>query len=680
MSRLRKTVIPFRWLTITANFTQGSASTVNVAPFLHNPQNRTITYSVVGSLPSGVTFSGSTLSYNGSGAASSASVQFRATSGSFVADSSATTVAITGEAVNADPVWVTAETLAGVQSGQAFSYTLTATDAESDAISFTHGAPPFGAITVQQQSGGTRSLVWAGTAPVVTADTQYTFTVDADDTPPLAQVTGLTATATSATTISLTWTAVTNATGYQLERSATGTGSWSLIGSPATASYTDTGLTASTAYWYRTRATNASQTGEYSGAASATTQAPPVAGGGVPAYISGLAPFQVAALSTVTNGHPTWITAVDPAFDTTVFSGGGNPATSSVKKIVVESGGFAVPEERKFYALGGGHADGAYNGILEFDLNGTTQATGWSVVPGSESAVADIPTTTGTATEFVTYLTGGNYATTPQAGGKAGSTHNYGAMVYDRESNRMVRFGGSYWSSGFGSAHSWFFDRTAGEWVPAPAHGIGSSSVYGAVFHDKETRKAIYVNISTARFFNLATGTWGGSFFNTGGLLSRVQGGYDSTRKRGIVIGKGMSKRYDINWAAETATISNFTFTAANPGDTEMMGAGIEGVGVEYDPVLDRFWIFGGRDNSGGSGNPAGPIPFNNLYWFEAADLDDNAVTVHSQELSQEIPRVQSGQGYFMGLYRRYCFIPEWRALAVATSYNQPVHVIRLPS
>jgi hypothetical protein len=32
-----------------------------------------------------------------------------------------------------------------------------------------------------------------------------------------------------------------------------------------------------------------------------------------------------------------------------------------------------------------------------------------------------------------------------------------------------------------------------------------------------------------------------------------------------------------------------------------------------------------------------------------------------------------------MGLYRRYCFLDDWRAIAVATSYNQPVHLIRLP-
>jgi hypothetical protein len=674
MSRLKKTQLPFRWLAFTLNWTQGTAGpSVNLSTYVNNPQNRTLTYSVVGSLPSGVTLAGSTVSYNGTGAAVQTSVQFRITDGIYTAESAATALTIVAVQVNTPPSWTTSATLGSVVAGQNFNFPLTATDAQNDTINFIYANPAFGTATQGTQSGGTRSLVWAGTAP--TTPGTYTFVVDAVDVPPLGQVTGLTATALSTSTIRLAWSAVNLATGYRVEQSLTGTSGWTQIAAPSALTVDATGLNASTQYFFRVRATNATQTGEYSAAASATTAAVVP---DLPSYVSALAPYQVAALSTVANGKATWITAVDPLYDSTSFNGGGDNAVSSVKNIVVESGGFAVPEERKLYALGGGHADGAYNGILEFDLNGTTQATGWTEVPGSASALADIPS--GAAADYVTYLTGGNYETTAQSGGKAGSTHNYGAMVYDRTSNRMARFGGSYWSTGVGQAHSWFWDRTAGEWVPAPAHGIGSASVYGAVLHDKPSRKAIYINQSTCRFFNFATGAWGNTFFNTGGILSRVQGAYDSMRSRGIVVGKGMAKTYTINWATETATVGSFTFTPATTGDTEMLGSTIEGVGVEYDSVLDRFWIFGGRDNSGGGTNPAGVVPFNKLYWFDAADLDDGAVTVRSQALSQTIGLRQSGTGFYMGIYRRYCFIPEWRAIAVATTYDQPVHVIRLPS
>lgn len=107
MSRLRKSVVPFRWSSISIQFTQGTpGSPVNLATLLQNPQNRVISYSVVGTLPAGVTLVGSSVEYNGSGAVGSASVQFRATSGGFTADSAATSVVIASAPVgNQPPAW-----------------------------------------------------------------------------------------------------------------------------------------------------------------------------------------------------------------------------------------------------------------------------------------------------------------------------------------------------------------------------------------------------------------------------------------------------------------------------------------------------------------------------------------------------------------------------------------------
>ena len=61
------------------------------------------------------------------------------------------------------------------------------------------------------------------------------------------------------TTEKLTWAAVTNATGYKLERSTNPNSGWAQINAPtaATLTYTDTGLTQNTTYYYRLKATNA---------------------------------------------------------------------------------------------------------------------------------------------------------------------------------------------------------------------------------------------------------------------------------------------------------------------------------------------------------------------------------------------------------------------------------------
>jgi phosphodiesterase/alkaline phosphatase D-like protein len=84
----------------------------------------------------------------------------------------------------------------------------------------------------------------------------------------------------SSSQINLTWPAATDnvgVTGYLVERCAgAGCNTFAQIATPSTASLNDTGLTASTSYSYRVRATDAAANlGPYSAVASATTQAPP---------------------------------------------------------------------------------------------------------------------------------------------------------------------------------------------------------------------------------------------------------------------------------------------------------------------------------------------------------------------------------------------------------------------
>src|SRR5882762_7108061 len=103
-------------------------------------------------------------------------------------------------------------------------------------------------------------------------------TPTADATPPTAP-TALAATASSSTHIGLTWTASTDnvgVTGYRIER-CTGASctSFAQIGTTTGATtFSDSGLTASTSYTYRVRATDAAgNLSNFSNTSSATTQA-----------------------------------------------------------------------------------------------------------------------------------------------------------------------------------------------------------------------------------------------------------------------------------------------------------------------------------------------------------------------------------------------------------------------
>jgi fibronectin type 3 domain-containing protein len=84
----------------------------------------------------------------------------------------------------------------------------------------------------------------------------------------------LTASAASASQINLTWSNVTGATGFRVDRSLDGA-TWSTLATLGTGvtSYANTGLAASTTYYYRVLATNSSGTSAASATASAKTVA-----------------------------------------------------------------------------------------------------------------------------------------------------------------------------------------------------------------------------------------------------------------------------------------------------------------------------------------------------------------------------------------------------------------------
>src|SRR5439155_738084 len=105
-------------------------------------------------------------------------------------------------------------------------------------------------------------------------DSAYSNTATATTFPasPVAP-SGLSATATSGTTINLTWVSKsTNETSFKIER-ALGAAAFSPYATlfPSVTTYADTGLTANTSYSYRVRASNGGGDSAYSNTATATT-------------------------------------------------------------------------------------------------------------------------------------------------------------------------------------------------------------------------------------------------------------------------------------------------------------------------------------------------------------------------------------------------------------------------
>jgi hypothetical protein len=108
---------------------------------------------------------------------------------------------------------------------------------------------------------------------VLLAGTVLLAACDEDDPmePGLSVPGGLQVTVNSPTSISVTWTAVTSATGYVLERAEGASGSFAQIATPTATSYDDSGLTPETQYRYRVAARSGSDQSTFSTEAAGTT-------------------------------------------------------------------------------------------------------------------------------------------------------------------------------------------------------------------------------------------------------------------------------------------------------------------------------------------------------------------------------------------------------------------------
>jgi len=89
-------------------------------------------------------------------------------------------------------------------------------------------------------------------------------------TPPDVPI-GVTATVNSVSSITISWESVTGATGYNVYRSTTADGTYIFVSASATISYTNTGLSSGTIYYYKVQAYNSVVTGTQSGYISVAT-------------------------------------------------------------------------------------------------------------------------------------------------------------------------------------------------------------------------------------------------------------------------------------------------------------------------------------------------------------------------------------------------------------------------
>jgi Fibronectin type III domain len=238
-------------------------------------------------------------------------------------------------------------------------------------------------------------------------DLKGTTTATPPSTPDVPSApTGLNASAVSASRIDLSWTDTSdNESNFILERSLTGTGAWSQMATPNAnaTSYSNTGLSASTHYFYRIRATNAGGDSGNATADATTADAPTPPTSGPVTYIATGATWKY--LDNGSNQGTTWrATAFDDSAwksgaaqlgygdgdEKTVVGYGGNASNKYVTTYFRKSFNVADPSQVSNLALKILRDDGAVvyvNGTEVYRTNMPTGTIGYTTL--ASAAIED---------------------------------------------------------------------------------------------------------------------------------------------------------------------------------------------------------------------------------------------------------------------------------------------------
>jgi len=238
----------------------------------------TVTLTAPATEPGGNTFS----AWSGCTSSSGATCTVTLTTGTIVtagyalpASTPTVTVMPNLTSITAAQVLIVTTTVAGANGGAepTGSITLTSGSYSSGAIPVTQGSSII-SVAAGSLAAGTDTLTATYTPDTASAGVYNSATGTATVTVTSAggvpaTPTGLMATA-GDQQVALAWTASAGATSYNVMRSTTNGGPYTTVSSPPTASYTDTGLTNGTTYYYVVSAVNAAGQSSNSNQASAT--------------------------------------------------------------------------------------------------------------------------------------------------------------------------------------------------------------------------------------------------------------------------------------------------------------------------------------------------------------------------------------------------------------------------
>ena len=443
----------------------------------------------------------------------------------------------------------------------------------------------------------------------------------ADTTPPTVPA-GLTASGVSSSQINLLWTASTDnvgVTGYNVYRGGT------KIGTSASTSYLDNGLSPSTSYTYTVSAFDAAgNTSAQSAGASATTLAS--SSGGIP---NTLGWYQIPN-STVSN-----VCAATHGFPDIA-------GASSCAGIFAWSGGIADTTRNRLLVWGGGHSDYYGNEVYALDLNNvalTRLNNPSDPNPGCQEVTPD---------------------------GKPNSRHTYGGISYISGSDQFFVYGGggacSDGATGASNA-TWLMNVATMQWtekfgdVSCPSCATDPGITTQPTFYisvsdfDPNTNKVFLSDIMAskiwqydpaANIYKLLSKTGSDIDYHTNGVI-------DPVKKLFFIFGNGSAFKVDISGNDPTYQLQNIASQLS----------GCSGIvspiypGLAYDTKQNLIVGWGGGDS---------------VYELNTTTNSCTTVTYPNG------PGAQNADGTF----GRFRYFPALNLFAVVNDWNENAYTLRL--
>jgi hypothetical protein len=357
------------------------------------------------------------------------------------------------------------------------------------------------------------------------------------------------------------------------------------------------------------------------------------------------------------------------------------------------SGGCPDDNNKRIFAIGGGHNSTACNGVFYFDAtdDGTGRPRGFFGVPGSFTRVADMTT--------AAYING---PTLPD--GRPNSCHSYQSPVFYGAGNRFVKIGFSSsflgQSGNVGSSRGWIDMNNSQAWpsnswtIMSSDTGIapGGEGDYSLISPNGD--KALYGGLrtggSTAYFYRFASDTWSGAKsigadVNPGWVGSHNRLVWDTIRNKALRVVRASDQSgyglMDIDWTTETLSNQQaLTIT----GDLTQLSA--NGQAVWFDPARQYrgtgaqgvIWVLGGR-STGHTSAIGADVAYQTITEIGYTNSTTRAAVRYNLTGTKPLATYGVDGVGNHGLNQRMLFVDAWRAVVLVPSMNRGAWAIKLP-